>query len=126
MSLKNLVLVIEDDVSINDLLSEILIEEGYEIKSAFNGLEALQWLSQAVILPRLILLDLMMPVKNGYIFREEQLKISELARIPVVVMSADGNFIKNKSRIMADGYLKKPLELLELLDLVSKLINKVS
>lgn len=123
MSLKNLILVIEDDVSINDLLSEILIEEGYEIKSVFNGLEALQWLSQASVLPRLILLDLMMPVKNGYMFREEQLKISELACIPVVVMSADGNFIKNKSRIMADGYLKKPLELLELLDLVSKLIN---
>lgn len=121
MSLKNLILVIEDDMSINDLLSEILVEEGYEVKSVFNGLEALKWLSQAIILPKLILLDLMMPVKNGYMFREEQLKYSELSRIPVIVMSADGNFIKNKSKIMADGYLKKPLELLELLALVNKL-----
>lgn len=121
MSCKKLVLVVEDDVSINDLLTEILVEEGYEIKSVFNGLEALQWLSQALILPKLILLDLMMPVKNGYMFREEQLKYPEFSSIPVIVMSADGNFIKNKSKIMADGYLKKPLELLELLSLVSKL-----
>ncbi len=107
--------MIEDDTCINELITELLTEQGYKVINFFNGEDAYQWLCQTPVPPALILLDLMMPIKNGYIFRQDQMKQVHLKDIPVIVMSADGNFSRNQLRISANDYIKKPFELLDFL-----------
>lgn len=70
------ILVVEDDTSIRELLVELLESEGYVVSSAVNGLEGIKYL-QSQQTPDLILIDLMMPVMDGYSFRSEQLKNSK-------------------------------------------------
>jgi CheY-like chemotaxis protein len=82
------ILIVEDEPPIRDVLAEILEDEGYRVSTVSNGMEALTYLRQQADRPRLILLDLGMPVMTGWEFREEQLRDATLKDIPVVVMSA--------------------------------------
>jgi CheY-like chemotaxis protein len=66
----------------------------------------------------LILLDMSMPVMNGWQFREEQLKDRALARIPVVVCTADGRAAEKARAIGAAGWLRKPIDPARLFELV--------
>src|SRR5690349_16993945 len=84
------VLVVDDDADIRETVSLILEDEGYEVQSAQDGAAALGVL-RAGPLPDVILLDLMMPVMNGWQFREQQTRDPRLAAIPVVVLSADSS-----------------------------------
>src|SRR5580692_3619591 len=86
-----LILVVEDDEVIRGTIMEILEEEGYSSMGAQNGKEALTMLAAAKKLPGLILLDLMMPVMDGWSFRDEQKKNRFFSEIPVVVVTADGS-----------------------------------
>jgi CheY-like chemotaxis protein len=110
------VLVVDDDGDIRDTLAELLESEGYEVAVAAHGEEALAYLRSAPA-PRLILLDLMMPVMNGFEFRAEQLRDARLAAIPVVVITAGRP--SNASSLNAKAVLTKPLGMFELLALVS-------
>jgi len=112
-------MVVEDDFDIRDTLAQILEAEGYSVSGAANGAEALEVLEKGAT-PALILLDLMMPVMNGWQFRAEQLKRPELADIPVVVISADAGVGKKAEAIGAADSLKKPVPLETLLDVVSR------
>jgi CheY-like chemotaxis protein len=80
------VLIIEDDADIREALTELLQAAGYECTSAANGAEGLALIRQHR--PDVILLDLMMPVMDGWQFRALQRWDSTIADIPVVVMSA--------------------------------------
>lgn len=113
------VLIVEDDNDISDVLTQILQYEGYAVNTVSNGLEALEFLRKSDP-PGLILLDLMMPVMDGWQFRAEQQKDPELAKIPVVIVSADGRVYQKATSIGAAGYLKKPIELETLLDIVAR------
>lgn len=113
------ILVVEDDFDIRDTLSQILEAEGYAVSGAANGAEALDVLAKESA-PALILLDLMMPVMNGWQFRTEQLKDPELAAIPVVVISADAGVGQKAEAIGAADSLKKPVPLETLLDVVGR------
>jgi CheY-like chemotaxis protein len=104
------ILVVEDDTSIRELLVELLESEGYAVASAVNGLEALKLL-QSGPLPDLILIDLMMPVMDGYSFRTEQLKNASWSRIPTVVMSAEANAKEKMKNFNITAFLSKPVEL---------------
>jgi CheY-like chemotaxis protein len=118
------ILIVEDDIDIRESMTEILEDRGYFVTTAGDGLQALQRLAEAGRKPDLILLDLMMPNMNGLEFREEQLKNVEHAAIPVAIISADGN-VKEKSLSMrVDGFLKKPLKLQPLIDMVEQLLRK--
>jgi len=108
------VMVVEDDDDIREALSEILEEHGCEVSRAANGQKALDYLVTASKLPCLILLDLMMPVMDGTAFREQQLKDSRLAQIPVVVMSAYRDLDSVASKLGAVKTLKKPPKIEEL------------
>jgi CheY-like chemotaxis protein len=79
------VLVVDDDEETRDLLAVMLERAGYSVATACDGLEALAALRS--IRPRLILLDIQMPVMNGAEFREAQRRDPELIRIPTVVMT---------------------------------------
>jgi CheY-like chemotaxis protein len=104
------ILVVEDDTSIRELLVELLESEGYHVASVVNGLEGLKYL-QAEQKPDLILIDLMMPVMDGYSFRTEQLKHSDWSKIPTVVMSAEANAKEKMKNFNITAFLSKPVEL---------------
>ena len=120
MSLKKRILVIEDDLPIQDALKSLLEDEGYLVDVAGDGEQALQWLRAAPALPDLILLDLMMPNKDGFQFRIEQRQEPKFSAIPVVIMSADGNVQQKLKRAEAAAYLKKPVDVDNILATVKR------
>ncbi len=111
----------EDDVDIRLDLADILRAEGYEVATASNGQEALDFLGQHSDQVGLILLDLMMPVMNGWDFRSKQLEEPGLTEIPVVLLSGAGDVARHALALKTAGYLIKPLRLDSLLGIVSRL-----
>jgi CheY-like chemotaxis protein len=81
------IVIIDDDPDVREVLAELLTDEGYAVRCFANGAEALAGL-RGDASASLILLDLMMPVMNGWRFREEQTLDRRLASIPVIAMSA--------------------------------------
>jgi CheY-like chemotaxis protein len=113
------ILIVEDDIDIRESLRELLELEGYPIAVAANGQEALDVLAREPLgSVGLILLDLMMPVKDGISFRVEQKADPRLAPIPVVVMSADRSAAQKVGHLGVDACLRKPVELERLLELL--------
>jgi CheY-like chemotaxis protein len=113
------ILIIEDDHSIRELLVELLRSEGHEVHSSENGSEALEFLKSHP-LPDLIIMDLMMPVMDGYEFRAQQMKNKLWAQIPVVVMSAEASARDKVKKYGISDFLPKPVEL----DVILKTIKK--
>jgi CheY-like chemotaxis protein len=113
------ILIVEDDRDTRDALLQVLNLEGYEAVGASDGKEALIVLRTSAP-PQLILLDLMMPVMDGWQFREEQLQDPQLADIPVLVVSAHANVSATASALRTAGYLKKPLDIEQLLERVAR------
>lgn len=114
------VLVVEDDIEIRSTLSEVLRAEGYTVHEAENGMVALDLLTDLEPLPGLIILDLMMPVVDGFEFRNRQLKIEKIANIPTVLFSADGQLTVKAKAAGLNEFIKKPIDLDDLYDLVKK------
>lgn len=113
------VLIVEDDTDLRDALSQILEDEGYGVWSAEHGRDALERLRDGKK-PCLILLDLTMPVMNGWQFREEQRQDPLLASIPVVVISAGANLAEQLQPLGVQDYLRKPIQLGQLLATVRR------
>lgn len=113
---KPTILIIDDDIGITDSLSMLLEDEGYTVAVARNGAEGLEYLSRAETLPRMIFLDLMMPIMDGFAFREEQLKNAGFASVPVVVMTA-GSLGPRTAELNVVECLRKPLKIERLLQL---------
>src|SRR5262245_23937995 len=110
------VFVVDDDTAIRDSLADLLSDEGYSVRTAKNGLDALTQLRQAgTPKPCLILLDLMMPVMTGPQFYAEQQRDPTLSPIPVVVISADAN-IRQKALPAGGEYLAKPIRIERVLE----------
>lgn len=107
------VLIVEDDKEIRETLREILSEEGHTVACARDGVDALGMLSSSAVEPALILLDLLMPVMDGYTFRARQLADPRWRRIPVVVMTAHGDPERVSVALQAPVLLK-PFEVHEL------------
>lgn len=118
--MNNRILVVEDAIEIRLLLKTLLESEGYTVHEAVNGQEALDLLRSATELPAVILLDLMMPVMDGYQFREQQRRDIRLAQIPVVIMTADGHIELKRTKVEAVEAIKKPMRVDELLYVVEK------
>jgi CheY-like chemotaxis protein len=114
------ILVIEDDLDLRNIFEAILEHEGFQVLKAANGQEALEILRNGSPKPTLILLDLMMPVMDGYSFREVQKNDPSLKDIPVVIMSADGHVEEKLKRVGSQAYMKKPVGMQELLDTVRR------
>nr|WP_046717878.1 MULTISPECIES: response regulator [Myxococcus] len=113
------VLVVDDDPDILEALSEILEAEGFVIRRARNGKEALERLEPEP--PHLILLDLMMPVMDGWEFAQRmRQRPTTHAEIPIIVLSADRNVGSKAQDIGAVGHLAKPFELNDLLNMVRR------
>jgi len=113
------ILIIEDENPIRDVIIEILEDEGYQVAGAANGLEALTYLRQHAH-PRLILLDLGMPVMTGWEFREHQQRDPTIAGIPVIVMSALPDLNRKAAALNVDGCLNKPVNIDTLLGTIAR------
>lgn len=111
------VLLVEDHVDLRETLAEALELDGIATKAVGNGLEALDYL-QSAPLPKLILLDLTMPVMDGFKFREEQQKAVALKDIPVFVLSAEPGLDLKAKKMGVAGHMTKPVDLTALLRLV--------
>ncbi len=112
-------LVVEDDTTIRDLLTEVMLIEGYEIQLAANGLEALTILASWV--PDLIILDLMMPVMDADAFREHQLAMPAVAEVPILVLSALNDLQDRAEAIGASAVVAKPFDIDTLVNAVRRL-----
>ena len=113
------ILIVEDDISIHNLIKEILLSEHYKILDAYSGSEAIMILEKENI--DLILLDLMLPSVNG----EEIIK--KFSQIPIVVISAKISVDDKIKNLLngADDYITKPFNNEELLARVkARLRNK--
>jgi len=101
------------------MMAQLLTLEGFSVETASNGREALRYLEgEDGGRPNLILLDLMMPVMDGWEFRRRQLADTRSAEIPVVVLSALDQ--TRAADIQGAAFLKKPLDFGRLIDLVHK------
>jgi DNA-binding NtrC family response regulator len=118
----NTILVVDDEVGIRELLSEILRDEGYQVALAENAEQARNWRSQN--LPDLVLLDIWMPDTDGITLLKEW-SGSGLLTMPVVVMSGHGTIdtAVEATRIGAFGYLEKPIPLQKLLSTVGRALR---
>jgi CheY-like chemotaxis protein len=113
------VLVVEDTEDTRESLICLLREEGFAADGVANGLEALHQL-RAGYDACLILLDLWMPVMDGWQFRFEQRRDPTLADIPVIVLTATVNPEEEARRVGAVAGMQKPLDLSALLELVAE------
>jgi CheY-like chemotaxis protein len=113
------ILIVEDDLDLREALSEVLRDEGYTVAMAADGREALDHLRRQSR-PSLILLDLTMPVMNGWQFRAEQRQDPDLSGIPVVVLSAGERLAEQVALLGITDYVRKPIELGQLLRLIER------
>jgi CheY-like chemotaxis protein len=116
-------MIVEDDPDTRDMLERFLELEGFDVRTAANGrlaLDALQQDSAACV----ILLDLMMPVMNGWQFRQAQASDPRVAGIPVVVVTAAGSR-DDIPTIDADAWLSKPVDFDRLLSTIAPLCPRV-
>jgi two-component system chemotaxis response regulator CheY len=107
------VLVVDDDPSLRTLVCDVLADEGFDTRPAVNGYEALaildEWLADVIVL------DLMMPVMDGWAFRLAQRTRGHIEHIPVVVLSAARDVRADVARLDVLAVLPKPFDLEELI-----------
>ena len=110
------ILVVEDDPAILRVVVRALEVEGYVVAAARTGVEALTEVEADR--PRLILLDMHMPVMDGWRFK--QALTQRLVDVPIVVMTAAVNAASYADDIEASGFLGKPFDIDELLEVVEQ------
>ena len=115
------ILVVEDDDAIRGLVGDVLRDAGYQVREARHGLEALEQVRDGQ--PDLIVLDLMMPVMDGWTFVEECRSRKYCEGVPILVTSASHDLPRTAERLLAYGVrtcLAKPFDLDGLLALVER------
>lgn len=116
------ILVVDDNSEVLEVLRLLLEGEGYDVETAENGADALQRL-RGGLEPSLIILDLSMPVMDGWEFRAAQLADPELSKIPTIIYSAVGALDAAKS-VGGAGLLRKGDDFAEMLRLVADLCRR--
>jgi CheY-like chemotaxis protein len=111
------VLVVDDDLSTREALSDLLQDRGYSVIGAADGREALNYLRYASA-PRIIILDLMMPVMNGWEFLEHQSRDPALLDIPVIVLTAT----PPRYPLPARAVLRKPIQFESLVEILEQFL----
>jgi CheY-like chemotaxis protein len=115
------VLVVDDDENIREFVSLALMGEGHDVNVAANGAAALDAVQS--LLPDVILLDMRMPIMDGWQFASAYREIPG-RRAQLVAMTAARDAARSGADISADANLAKPFELDELLDLVDRLATQ--
>ncbi|HVO18839.1 MAG TPA: response regulator [Anaeromyxobacter sp.] len=113
------VLVVEDDLDLVGLMEMVLTDAGYEVRTAGDGRRALERVTEGM--PGLVLLDMRMPVMNGWEFARE-FRSRYGRACPIVVVTAAENAQLRAAEIEAEGWLAKPFELDDVLRLVARFL----
>jgi DNA-binding response OmpR family regulator len=117
----NHILIVDDDPAIRDVVSDILEMSDYHVKTARNGAEALDTMRSDR--PAAVLLDLMMPVMDGWEFLREYRVQAPASPVPVVVMSAAQDASSDVEELGAQGFLSKPFEIETILAIVGRVAS---
>ena len=113
------VLIVEDEDAVGAVVADVLADEGYEVRRARNGREGLDVLQ--AWLPRLIVLDLMMPEMDGWTFRAEQRRLGgQVAAVPVIVLSGAREARARAGELGAVQAISKPFDLDEVVAAVGR------
>lgn len=117
----HLVLVVDDDADTRAVMRHVLEKSGYEVETAANGLEALDFLRTRAR-PRLILLDVAMPLMDGWQFIAEQRRSPDLGDVPVVLITGERDAPQRAKALRLAACLTKPIELDVLLEVMNKYV----
>ncbi len=114
-----MILVVDDDNDRREAIAELIKMSGHNVQSAIHGKDALEMLLKTSEKPKLILLDLMMPVMNGWEFMTEIKRLPQFADIPILVVSAldDTKLTQLGAKVEV---LKKPIDIPLLLKNLAK------
>lgn len=115
---KKSILVVDDDPAICDVLVTWLEQENYTVQCASNGREALAQI--AAHKPSLILVDLMMPIMDGYTFLSHLRQDSGTCGIPIIVLSADRYADARLQELHFNAFLPKPFDLFQVSQLIEQ------
>lgn len=115
------ILVVEDEFDVQQVVADVLRDEGYEVSVCSTGREALQRLSE--FRPDVVLMDVMMPVLSGLQVLEVMRKTPGLDQVPVILMSE--TIPRGAEPASWQLFLKKPFRLEHLLDAVTRLSGMV-
>jgi two-component system chemotaxis response regulator CheY len=124
MDAGKLVLIVDDDALTRQALASLLDGAGYLVACAANGREGLDLMRS--VEPRLVILDLNMPVMSGRCFRSQQLADPDLAGVPVFLISGEPGLAGAAAELGAVGHLSKPFDLAELAGAVARLAGGVA
>jgi two-component system, OmpR family, alkaline phosphatase synthesis response regulator PhoP len=123
MSEKKLVLVVDDDPDLVEAVSMELETEDYRVSKAYDGVEAWERIKEER--PHLVILDVMMPNKNGYQVCDEIKNDPEYSDITVILLTAVGTSVTSTSythwdgkKSLSDDYIPKPIDLDKLMEIV--------
>ena len=123
MSKEQLILVVDDDPDLVESISMKLESQQYRVAKAYDGVEAMDRIKEEK--PSLVILDVMMPRKNGYKPCDELKKSDEYKDIVVVLLTAVADAVASTSythldgkNTLADDYIPKPIELDKLMEIV--------
>jgi DNA-binding response OmpR family regulator len=124
MSEQKLILVVDDDPDLVEAVSMKLEAKNYRVAKAYDGVEAMDRIQEEK--PALVILDVMMPRKNGWDVCDEIKNSADLKDIAVVLLTAVADSVKttsythhNGKTTLADDYIPKPIDLDELMEIVT-------
>jgi CheY-like chemotaxis protein len=115
------ILVVDDETDIVNLVVELLQDEGYQVRSAFNGEMALAAIAQQQ--PAMILMDMYMPQMTGMMLLEE-MRTNGIADIPVILMTASPRAAESLLNMDLVDYLAKPFDIDQLLQCVARNLSR--
>ncbi len=123
-------LIVDDEPEIVTLLSFVLKQDGYNISEANNGVVALERLgveppSDEVPMPDLIILDIMMPIMDGYALNQRLQKEEKTQKIPILVLTAKGQKMRELFEMAPNvaAYVQKPFDPKMLRELISSILS---
>ncbi len=123
MSDKKLILVVDDDTDLVEMISMKLESENFQVAKAYDGVEAFEKIKEEK--PALIILDVMMPRKDGYVLCDELKKSAEYKDIIVVLLTAVSDAVSSTNythmggkTTLADDFVPKPIDLDKLMEIV--------
>ena len=116
------ILVVDDDAELVQVTSNTLRSKLYDVVVAYNGEEGLEKAKKER--PDLILLDIMMPVRDGFSAAEQFKKDEALSKIPIIAITSFSESLGQPFDYQFDEYINKPIRAKDLLNLVAKYLKK--
>jgi DNA-binding response OmpR family regulator len=118
--MKKCIYVVEDNISISEIIEFLLVEEMYDVITCPNTREF--WLQMNRHLPDMVVLDVMLPDGNGIDVCSQLKASARTHQIPVMMMSAGNNLHKVKSKCAAEDFINKPFDLNDFADRIEKYV----